>query len=164
MTLSEPNAYLKTKVMTASPADLRLMLLDGAIKFAQQGQKGLVEKNFEAVYNGITRCQKIILEMVNNLNAEADPELCTRLSGLYTFMYTRLIDASTEKDASIMDEVIKLLRFERETWQMLMDKLATENSNAAQIAFDPSSTPGTPEQANNGATHALVGGSISVEG
>ena len=28
------NAYLRTKVMTASPEELRLMLLDGAIRFA----------------------------------------------------------------------------------------------------------------------------------
>ncbi|MEO1059304.1 MAG: flagellar export chaperone FliS, partial [Actinomycetota bacterium] len=32
-----PNPYLKTKVMTASPEELRLMLYDGALKFCRQG-------------------------------------------------------------------------------------------------------------------------------
>ena len=43
--MNESNAYLRTKVMTASPAELRLMLLDGAIKFANQAREGLQAKD-----------------------------------------------------------------------------------------------------------------------
>ena len=32
-------AYLKTKVLTASPAELRLMLIDGAIRFSEQARR-----------------------------------------------------------------------------------------------------------------------------
>ena len=38
MTASPPNPYLRTKVMTASPAELRLLLLDGAVKFLERCQ------------------------------------------------------------------------------------------------------------------------------
>ncbi|MHC4100335.1 MAG: flagellar export chaperone FliS, partial [Planctomycetota bacterium] len=89
-------AYLRTKVMTASPAELRMMLFDGALRFAEKGRAGLAERDFEAAYEGISRCQQILLELINGLQPEQDPALCERLSGLYTFMYTRLIDASQE--------------------------------------------------------------------
>ena len=38
-------AYKNSKIMTASPAELTLMLYDGAIKFCNIGKEGLREKN-----------------------------------------------------------------------------------------------------------------------
>ena len=67
MSTATPNAYLQTRVLTASPADLRLMLLDGAIKFAGQARTGLEQKDYEATYNGISRCQAILMELINAL-------------------------------------------------------------------------------------------------
>lgn len=162
MPAQSPNAYLRTKVLTASPAELRLMLIDGAIRFAEQGRDGLREKDYEKVYNGISRSQKIIMELINSLDHEADPELCQRLSGLYTFMYTRLIGASSEKDPSRVDEVLELLRYERETWTMLMEKLAEENADAARIRETPDAAP-QPHGDTGADAEALVGGSVTLE-
>ena len=104
------------------------MLLDGALKFLEQGKAGLESKNYEQSYNGITRCQAILMELINGLRPEQEPELCQRLSALYTFMYTRLMTASTDLDPGIAEEVLELLRYERETWTMLMEKLAEESA------------------------------------
>jgi flagellar protein FliS len=131
-------AYLKTKVMTASPAELRLMLFDGALKFAEQGRRGLAEKDYEAAYEGISRCQQIILELINGLQPEQDPDLCDRLTGLYTFLYRRLIDASRERSPEIVQEIIKLLEYERQTWVMLIEKIADENPGPRPQAADGS--------------------------
>jgi flagellar protein FliS len=124
-------AYLRTRVMTAGPAELRLMLFDGALRFAEKARRGLEEKDYEAAYEGISRCQQILLELINSLRPEQDPELCQRLSGLYTFLYTRLIDASRQRSAAIVEEVIKLLDYERQTWSMLLEKLAGEAEGGA---------------------------------
>src|SRR5438034_2772077 len=91
------NAYLRTKVMTASPEELRLMLLDGAIKFARQGREGLAAKDFEASYNGISQSRDIILELLTTIRPEYDPELCERVKAVYTFMYSEMVAASLEK-------------------------------------------------------------------
>ena len=96
--------YLKTKVMTASSAQLRQMLFDGAIKFAQQAKSGLADNNHEAAYEGISRCQQILIELITSLRPEIAPELCSNLSSLYTFLYTRLIDASRKRDPAIVGE------------------------------------------------------------
>ena len=121
-----PNPYLKTKIMTASPEELRLMLYDGAIKFCHQAKLSIEKKDYEGSYNNLMRAQKIVLELSTSLNHSVDTDLCKRMEGLYTYIYRKLIDASMTRQTEAVGEAIKLLEFERETWQMLMKKLATE--------------------------------------
>lgn len=119
-------AYLRSKVMSASPEELRLMLLDGALRFAHQARNGLEAHNPEMTYTGFTQCRAIIAELINTVNDAAAPELAGKVKSLYTFFFTELIQASLERDAARVDKVIELLEYERETWTMLMDRLAEE--------------------------------------
>ncbi len=157
----EPNPYLKTKVMTADPAELRLMLFDGALKFAEQGRQGLVARDYEAAFNGISRCQQILAELINSLNPQQAPELCQKLAGLYTFMVTRLMKARHHRDPAIVEEVIKLLKYERETWIMLLDNLARETGTRADTPA-PSAAPPAPGRPNDASS--LIGGTVSFRG
>ncbi len=120
------NAYLRTRVMTASPEELRLLLLEGALRFANQAKQGLEAKNFEASHAGFTQCRDIVLELLTTVKPEPDPELAERVRALYTFMYSELVSASFDKDIPKLDKVIELLEYERETWVMLMDQLKRE--------------------------------------
>ncbi len=178
----QQNAYLRTKVMTANPAELRLMLFDGAIKFAEQGRAGLAERDYEQAYNGITRCQDIVMELLNTLQPSQQPEICKNLAALYTFMYTRLVNATTEREPGMVDEVIELLRYERETWQMVLDRLVEENASAGSVDQVPNTSPAIGAPANGGTNGSnngsnsqspqpsrqdaghLVGGSVSLQG
>jgi flagellar secretion chaperone FliS len=125
-----PKTYLRTKVLTASPAELRLMLIDGAIRFAESGRDGLECQDYEAAYNGLTRAQSILLELINSLRPEQDPELCEKLTALYMFIYRQLVTASTDRQPEIVNEALGLLRFERETWVMLMERLKVQSPDA----------------------------------
>jgi len=120
------SAYLKTKVLSASPEELRLMLLEGGIKFAMQGREGLKARNYEASFNGFSQARNIVMELINSIKPEVDPKLCERVGSLYTFIYTQLVEASFHKDIAKADKVIELLEYERETWVMLMAKIAEE--------------------------------------
>ncbi len=141
----EPNAYLQTKVLTASPAELRLMLIDGAIRFAEQAKAGLIARDHEKTFEGFTKSRAIVTELISGLNPEADPELCDRLNGLYTYIFTRLVDASSERSIEILDEVIQIIRFERETWALLVSSLSRENASAAGMPTIPEgATPPNP--------------------
>jgi flagellar protein FliS len=137
----QANAYLRTRVMTASPEELRLMLLDGAIKFAQQGREGLATKNYEMSFNGIDRCRNIILELIVTVRDDVAPDLAKNVKSLYTFFYNELTNASLEKDVSKIDKVIELLNFERETWVMLMDQLTKERAAGLVPEAVPASAP-----------------------
>lgn len=125
---TETNAYLRTKVLTASPEELRLMLLDGAIKFLRQGREAMAKKDHEGTYNGMTRARNIVLELLNGVKPEPDPELYQRVTSLYTFMYTSLVEANMERDLVKCDKIVDLLEYERETWVMLMRKLVDERA------------------------------------
>ena len=168
MPATGPNAYLKTKVMTASPAELRLMLLDGAIKFAEQTKAGLERKDHEAVFTSTTRCQDILLELINGLRPEHNPELCGRLAGLYTFLFSRMVAASSQRNPATVDEVLRLLRYERDTWNMLLEQLARENAQAGTLdeAPDSSAVPAPPLNGSErgGVKDSLIGGRVSVRG
>ncbi len=148
--------------MTAGPAELRLMLFDGALKFIGQGRQGLADKDYEAAFTGISRCQQIITELISSLEPKHAPELCERLTGLYTFMITRLMAATHERDPAIVDEIIELLKFERETWVMLLDQLADENAAARKMTRTPELDPAQPD--GNPPAPGLIGGRVSCQG
>lgn len=156
------NEYLRTKVLTASPAELRMMLLDGAVRFAEQAHDGLVQKDYERMFEGVTRTQGILVELLNGLESKYDPELCQRLSGLYTYMYTRLVAASSQRDGAILEEVLRLLRYERETWQLLLQKVAGEpgGANGSNGAPHPAHVP----PAVDGASSPAGRPRLSVQG
>ena len=136
MSAAPSQAYLRTKVLTASPAELRLLLIDGALRFAETARRGYEEKNFEASYEGTSKCQAILTELMCSLRPEQAPDLCGKLSALYTYLYKRLLEASMEKSPAIVEEVIGLLKYERETWVLLMDDLA--KSGTPGVTFGPS--------------------------
>jgi len=135
------NAYLRTKVMSASPEELRLMLLDGALRFARIGREGLVEKDLEKSFENIIKAKDIVLELINILRPDVDPELCSKLSALYTYVYQRLTDANMNHTTEAIDEAVSLLEYERETWVMLMDKLKEEREAGGAPASAPAQQP-----------------------
>lgn len=125
---STANAYLRTRVMTASPEELRLLLLEGALRFATQAREGLVNDDHEGAFSGFTQCRNIIMELINTIRPEHDPDLAERVRSLYMYLYAELVGASTDKDVPRLDKAIALLEYERETWVLLMGKLATERA------------------------------------
>ncbi len=136
------NPYFRTKVMTASREELRLMLIEGSLRFMRGGRDALAAKNWEEVYSGFTQAKAIILELMNTLDRSINPELCDRLTGLYTYMYSRLTEGSLEKDLAKVDEVIGLMEYERDTWVMLMEKLAAERAGGNDPVAEASAVLG----------------------
>ena len=152
-----PNAYLQTRVMAASPAELRLMLIEGAIRFTEQAKTGIEESHPENMFIGFSKARAIITELISGLNPKAAPELCERLTSLYTFVFTRLVDASSERSSEICNEVLGLLRYEQETWTLLVSTLANENESASNIAGVPQVGTNTVNPDSNSSTLPTAG-------
>lgn len=162
----EINPYLRTKILTASPEELRLMLIEGAIRFSRQGREAMVKKDFEGVYENMTKAKEILLELMNALRHDIEPEICANLERLYTYMYRRMLDAGMEKNPEIVDEVIDLLEYDRETWMMLMKQVADERKGGAAGRTD-APAPGRFATTGAGAAspdHGERPGGFSVEG
>jgi flagellar secretion chaperone FliS len=109
--------------MTATPEQLHLMLYDGAIRYALQAKDALSVKDYETSHEKLTRAQNIIIEMQSGLRYDVNPELCRRVASIYNFLYRKLLDANVQRDTSCIDDAVKVLRVERETWQILVEKV-----------------------------------------
>ncbi len=129
-------SYLRTKVLTATPEQLQLLLYDGAIRFAEQGRAALVKKDFEASYLALSRSQKIIAELSSSLRPSVFPELCSKLASLYNYVYRKLVEANTKHTPESLDEALSILRFQRETWAMLLDQLGKKKAAAAATKIE----------------------------
>ena len=124
--------YLNTKVMTATPEQLQMMLYDGAIRFGEQARVALRDKKYEESHTLITKVQRILSELTGSLKHAAFPDLCGKLASLYAYAYRQLIEANMGHKMESLDEALKILRFQRETWSLLMDQLG--KTNAAAVA------------------------------
>jgi len=143
MTTNDSNpvaSYLKTRVFTASPQELRLLLLDGAVKFARQGREAMEKKDFEGIYNGISQCRAIGTELLTSVRDDADPVLAERVRSVYTFIFRELMEVGFNRDIARTDRVIELLEYERETWAMVIEKIGRASVPAA-----PGKAPTAPQ-------------------
>ncbi len=116
-----PNAYEKynkSKVLTASPAELTLMLYDGAIKFCNIAIMGIESKDIEKAHNNIMKVQKIIEEFRSTLDRKYP--VAEDFDRVYVYLLRRLLEANMKKDKAILEEVNMHLRSMRDTWKEVM--------------------------------------------
>lgn len=118
---SNPYAsYMNSQVMTATPAQLTLMLYDGAIKFANIARKAIEDKEYEKANTNIHKVENIIEEFRATLNF--DYPVAEEFDKVYEYVYRRLVDANIKKDIEILDEVLGHIRGMRETWIEVMKR------------------------------------------
>ena len=119
MALPNPYAqYNNSKVLTASPAELTLMLYDGAIKFCNIAIMGIEQNDMEKAHKNIVKVQKIIEEFRANLDRKYP--VAEDFERIYVYLLKRLVDANIKKDAEILEEVNTHLRSVRDTWKEVM--------------------------------------------
>lgn len=117
--LNNPYAqYNNNKIMTASPAELTLMLYEGAIKFCNLAIIGVEQKNIQKAHDNIRKVEKIIEEFQVTLNR--DYPVATDFDNVYNYLMSRLRMAQIKKDKEILEEVLGHLRTMRDTWKEVM--------------------------------------------
>lgn len=115
-------AYGNSKILTASPAELTLMLYDGAIKFVNIAIAATEKKDVEKAHNNIMKAENIIIEFQSTLDHKYP--VAKDFDTVYTYLLQRLRDANLKKDKEILEEVLGHLRTMRDTWKEVMAKTA----------------------------------------
>ncbi len=118
-----PNAYAQynnSKILTASPAELTLMLYDGAIKFCNIAIMGIEQKDIQKAHSNIVRVQRIIEEFRSTLDRKYP--VAEDFDRVYVYLLQRLLEANLHKDPEIVREVLTHLRSMRDTWVEVMKK------------------------------------------
>lgn len=111
-------AYANNKIMTASPAELTLMLYEGAIKFANLAIMAIEENNVPRAHKNIMKVERIIEEFQATLDHKYP--VAKDFDEVYNYLMIRLREANMKKDKEIMEEVLKHLRTMRDTWKEVM--------------------------------------------
>jgi len=116
-----PGAYAQynnSKILTASPAELTLMLYDGAIKFCNIAILAVEQKDIEKAYINITKTERIIDYFRQTLDMRY--EVAQDFDRVYEYLGHRLVEANMKKDKEILEEVNEHIRSMRDTWKEVM--------------------------------------------
>ena len=112
--------YQRNKVLTATPAEVTLMLYEGAIKFCNIAIMAIENNEMEKAHINIMKTQRIIEEFRNTLDRQY--EVAEDFDRIYVYVLRRLFDANIKKDKEILEEVNGHLLSLRDTWKEVMRK------------------------------------------
>jgi len=130
---SAANAYarvgVETKVSTASPHQLIVMLYDGALLAINSAAVSMDSGDIPNKGKSISQAINIITNGLKaSLDMEAGGEISDRLSALYDYMTQRLLQANLQNSRPALDEVSTLLNELREAWLGIADSSAVETA------------------------------------
>ena len=112
--------YTTNKILTASPAEVTLMLYEGAIKFCNIAIVSIEHGEIEKAHVNIKKTQRIIEEFRNTLDHKYP--VAEDFDRIYVYLLERLLQANIRKDTAILEEVNIHLRSVRDTWKEVMRK------------------------------------------
>lgn len=118
MAFNAAAAYQSNKINTASPAELTLMLYEGAIKFCNIALIGIEENNISKANNHIIKAEKIISYLRSTLDSKYP--ISKDFDNVYSYVYDRLLEANIKKNKDILEEVLGILREMRDAWKEVM--------------------------------------------
>ena len=110
--------YGNSKIQTATPAELTLMLYDGAIKFCNVAIIAIEKKDFEKAHENIVKVQKIIEYLINTLNT--DYEVSKDFMNIYVYLLDVLVKANIKKDIETLNIAIKELKDLKNIWEQII--------------------------------------------
>lgn len=119
-------AYANNKILTASPAELVLMLYEAAIKFTNIAISAVEiteehpSKDIEKAHENILKVERIIEEL--QLSLDKKYPVAQDFDNVYQYIQQRLVDANISKDKEVLEEILKHLRKMRDTWKEVMKR------------------------------------------
>lgn len=120
-----PQAYAQynnSKILTAKPAELTLMLYEGSIKFCNIAISAIEDGDMEKAHIHIIKVERIIDYLRKTLDMSYP--VAQDFENIYTYLYRRLTEANVNKDKEILEEVNTHLHSVRDNWKLVMEKVA----------------------------------------
>jgi len=108
-----------TRVTSADPHTLILMLMNGALDFMAIAKGSMQRGAVDEKGRSISRAIAIIDGLRASLDRSASAELTDNLDDLYDYMGRRLLHANLRDDTAAVDEVAGLLREIRSAWEAI---------------------------------------------
>lgn len=115
--------YKNMAVKTASPAEITLMLYNGAIKFCNLAIEGIEDKNIMKAHTNLIKVQNIIDELQTTLDFKYD--VAKDFNTIYMKIMRDLRAANVKKDIVKAREALEEIRGMRDVWAQVMKAAKT---------------------------------------
>jgi flagellar protein FliS len=120
---ASPAAYRQGAVLAATPAQLVVMLYDGARRFLRQAAIAMREGQIERAHTTLRRAELIVAHLDGVLDFEQG-QVSERLHAIYQFSLANLNAGRRAQDAGKLEEVSELLGELREAWAQVAEEVA----------------------------------------
>lgn len=110
--------YNNSKILTASPPELTLMLYEGAIKFCNIAIVAVEQGDVPKAHTNIKKVQDIIDYLRDTLDMKYP--VAQDFENIYTYLLSRLLEANVKKEKEILEEINEHLHSIRDTWKEVM--------------------------------------------
>jgi flagellar protein FliS len=145
MSTAARNHYVAAEVLTAPPQKLQAMLIEAAIRASEQARALWRENDEAGAAEALERARRIIGEILAGFDRQAAPELVAKVSSVYLYLFRTLGEAAAQRNEQKLDDALRVLRVERDTWRRLCEKLAGDPPPAAaKPTFDAAEITESP--------------------
>jgi flagellar protein FliS len=124
------DAYLETQILTATPQRLRLMLIEGAIRKTTLAKKASDEGDWQKASADLSHCRDIVTELIAGIDPDQTP-VAKQILSVYMFLYSTLVEAQFGRVVNRLDDVLRVLEEERQTWREVCEKMPDRPTPAA---------------------------------
>lgn len=110
--------YLETKILTASPEELTLIVFDVLILSSTKALEKLSMNvgDVQGIHDELRRAQRALALLMGSLNFEVGGELAKNLFRVYEFWHHELVLANMQKSRERIERLLPDFKDYRQTW------------------------------------------------
>jgi flagellar protein FliS len=120
---ASPAAYRQGAVLAATPAELIVMLYDGARRFLRQASIAMREGEVERAHNKLRRAELIVAHLDGVLDFEQG-QISDNLHAIYKFCLAHINSARLNQNPAKLEEVSDLLGELRDAWAQISEEFS----------------------------------------
>jgi flagellar protein FliS len=134
--------YLETKILTASPEELTLIVFDVLILSSTKAidKMKLAPGDTQGIHDDLRRAQRSLALLMGSLNFEVGGKLAINLFRVYEFWHHELVLANMQKAPERVERLVPNFREYRSTWAEAQKRRRAEML-AAQPAGEQAAAP-----------------------
>jgi flagellar protein FliS len=123
-------AYLRQRILTASPIELIVMLYDGLRKEIKLAERSIGKVKPEDAHKHLIKAQSIVTELLNSLDTSI--ELSEELFDIYEFLLMHLELANRQKDATELNDLVEIVDNLKDAWMQVAESQKGQMQVAAE--------------------------------
>ena len=121
--ISGEDEYLRSKVMTASPYRLHLMVIDEMLRHSRLALTSIELEDFETSHQELVHARKFCAEVLIGIRDDTAPDLAANVKDYFLHVQKYLFMADMQQDRPAAAKAIELIEGYRESWIELNNRL-----------------------------------------